>query len=493
VGYRGGLRSASKRAGSAFRGLIFGQRGDGEKKQSSKMPRGSKPGERRGGRQRGTPNKKTALHNAVLCAAAAKPNGSPLDFMLGLMRDPNVPTDLRVEMAAAAAPFVHARPQAPPRKRTNPMDSSPIKEVANSTAQKMEEKLSAPEQCGDGGGDLSPLGFLLSVMNDPDAAAQQRIKAARIAARYTHVVVPPDKLPSADEYGFTITRTLAKAIYDDWLALAALGDSSEEAPRRAEIRDRQAQRAESLHCPPGYAPDQDIKRGRELRNKWPVSMAEQTELAFIVARITASEAAFHRSPEGQIRRRIKDLRARRHAASVERNRSVGLTRAEGKELDELLEEYPPKTLPSENLPYHPDLPTGWRRGAAGRRTAGAAGSLSPATGPDLSEMEELPPTSEELREREAELIARRRAAGDPDPWDGKAPRARIYELEQRRYRSEFGGDFTPAEEDELQQIARLYPEDVERLRNMVARRLCGEKRGAEMAGWAGKRGRWQLD
>jgi len=40
------------------------------------------------------------LRNAVLCAAAAKPNGSPLDFMLGLMRDPNVPTDLRVEMAA---------------------------------------------------------------------------------------------------------------------------------------------------------------------------------------------------------------------------------------------------------------------------------------------------------------------------------------------------------------------------------------------------------
>jgi hypothetical protein len=112
------------------------------------MPRGSKPGERRGGRRRGTPNKKTALHNAVLCAAAAKPDGSPLDFMLGLMRDPNVPTDLRVEMAAVAAPFVHARPQAPPRKRTNPMDSSSVKEVANSTAQKMEEKLNAPEQLG---------------------------------------------------------------------------------------------------------------------------------------------------------------------------------------------------------------------------------------------------------------------------------------------------------------------------------------------------------
>jgi hypothetical protein len=40
------------------------------------MPRGSKPGERRGGRQRGTPNKKTALKNAALAAAgAACPQG----------------------------------------------------------------------------------------------------------------------------------------------------------------------------------------------------------------------------------------------------------------------------------------------------------------------------------------------------------------------------------------------------------------------------------
>ncbi len=51
------------------------------------------------------------------------------------------------------------------------MDSSSVKEVANSTAQKMEEKLNAPEQ-------------------------------------------------------------FAKAICDDWLALAALGVSSNAAPRR---------------------------------------------------------------------------------------------------------------------------------------------------------------------------------------------------------------------------------------------------------------------
>src|ERR1700737_952170 len=74
------------------------------------MPRGSKPGERRGGRQRGTPNKKAALRSAALAAAAANPDISPLDFLLGIMRDPNVTSELRIKVAQAAAPFIHAKP-----------------------------------------------------------------------------------------------------------------------------------------------------------------------------------------------------------------------------------------------------------------------------------------------------------------------------------------------------------------------------------------------
>ena len=73
------------------------------------MPRGSKPGERRGGRQRGTPNKKTVLRNAALAAAAAKPEISPLEFLLGIMRDPNVSSEWRIKVAQATLPFVHAR------------------------------------------------------------------------------------------------------------------------------------------------------------------------------------------------------------------------------------------------------------------------------------------------------------------------------------------------------------------------------------------------
>jgi hypothetical protein len=72
------------------------------------MPRGSKPGERRGGRQRGTPNKKTALRSAALAAAAANPDMTPLDFLLGIMRDPKVSSELRIRVAQGGG-SLHSR------------------------------------------------------------------------------------------------------------------------------------------------------------------------------------------------------------------------------------------------------------------------------------------------------------------------------------------------------------------------------------------------
>ena len=76
------------------------------------MPRGSKPGERRGGRQRGTPNKSTVLKNAAIAAAASDPNLSPLDFLLKLMRQRDLPLEHRVSVAQQALPFAHAKPRA---------------------------------------------------------------------------------------------------------------------------------------------------------------------------------------------------------------------------------------------------------------------------------------------------------------------------------------------------------------------------------------------
>ena len=64
----------------------------------------------------------------------------------------------------------------------------------------------------------------------------------------------------------------------------------------------------------------------ELKPEYPprkLGMAEETELAFVIARITAFEAAFNRTPEGQIRRRMADLKSRRHRANREKELSGG--------------------------------------------------------------------------------------------------------------------------------------------------------------------------
>ena len=83
------------------------------------------------------------------------------------------------------------------------------------------------------------------------------------------------------------------AVKDDRLALKAIKGSSKEGPKRAEILARQTEQ-DFLHCPKGYSSEADEIRLGELKPLWPpcgLRTAEETELAFIVARITASKAA----------------------------------------------------------------------------------------------------------------------------------------------------------------------------------------------------------
>src|SRR6202023_4329473 len=67
--------------------------------------RGSKPGERRGGRKKGTPNKATTA--AAIRAEVAASGEIPLDYMLRVMRDETAEPARRDAMAKAAAPYVH--------------------------------------------------------------------------------------------------------------------------------------------------------------------------------------------------------------------------------------------------------------------------------------------------------------------------------------------------------------------------------------------------
>ena len=69
------------------------------------MPKGSLPGERRGGRQKGTPNRATAAKAAAIAASGL----TPLDYLLSVMRDETAPRAERMEAAAKAAPYIHPR------------------------------------------------------------------------------------------------------------------------------------------------------------------------------------------------------------------------------------------------------------------------------------------------------------------------------------------------------------------------------------------------
>ena len=138
------------------------------------MPRGSRPGERRGGRQRGTPNKKTVLRNAAISAAAAGSNLSPLDLLLGLMREPKLPLELRISVAHEALPYVHSkqqdcdRPRARGKKygaRSHGVNAEPHPD-SGPRVKTAKVSVAAPQR--DDGPEVTPLGFLLGVMRDAD-------------------------------------------------------------------------------------------------------------------------------------------------------------------------------------------------------------------------------------------------------------------------------------------------------------------------------------
>jgi hypothetical protein len=65
---------------------------------------GVRPGERRGGRKPGSKNKRTAYE-----LAKAEFEGSPLDFMLNVMKDKKAPTAFRFQAAKECAPYLHAK------------------------------------------------------------------------------------------------------------------------------------------------------------------------------------------------------------------------------------------------------------------------------------------------------------------------------------------------------------------------------------------------
>ena len=66
------------------------------------MKGGKRPG---AGRKKGVPNRASAAREAAIAASGL----TPLEYMLNTMRDEGKPLALRLDMAKAAAPYVHPR------------------------------------------------------------------------------------------------------------------------------------------------------------------------------------------------------------------------------------------------------------------------------------------------------------------------------------------------------------------------------------------------
>jgi hypothetical protein len=65
-------------------------------------------GKKTGGRRKGTPNRRTAKMRAEMAASGEL----PVDYMLGVMRDPTADLVRRDQMARAVAPYCHPQLQA---------------------------------------------------------------------------------------------------------------------------------------------------------------------------------------------------------------------------------------------------------------------------------------------------------------------------------------------------------------------------------------------
>jgi hypothetical protein len=304
------------------------------------MPRGSKPGERRGGRQRGTPNKKTALRNAAI-GTAVDPNISPRDFMLGLMRNCDLPLVDRFTAAQAALPLLHPKLTMGRAKEGTSGEYGydqcdvNVKEKSDSEARVIATENSEARVTPTGeedceriatrtkGIDLSPLDFFLEVMRDPEAPFDLRTKAARIVAPFVHPK-PASRKPGLvinDPYGFVVDPVAAREVRDAYRRHYRLFQTVHmrgwEDRRHQEAYFRYRNMAwslvKSIECPESYTSedeDKDLGRRDELFRKWlhgkfphQLTPEEDAEEAHLYGRIGAFGAT-----RGRAERRMTALR-----------------------------------------------------------------------------------------------------------------------------------------------------------------------------------------
>jgi len=296
------------------------------------MPRGSKPGERRGGRQRAMPNKRTVVRERLLAIASANPTAAAHELLLRLVNDRALPADAR--LAIGRRIFRDGPPGSfAQRSKQRPRDSKPRRGTALPGR--------ATTSVANGGlASLPTLDLLLGMVQDPTAQPAERRKAALEVARFLLPEKPGStkrgKFPP-DECGFSIDPNLAKELRDAKLQLAGLRLSSKKLGPYAV-----AQKASKLHarikeiqgwlrcpCPSKYrlkydvdgaeVPGEIVRDGERLAifgkrraEKNTFTAEEDLEEAIRTARYES----FLVSPEIAAAKRVAELRQKKRVADT---------------------------------------------------------------------------------------------------------------------------------------------------------------------------------
>jgi hypothetical protein len=199
----------------------------------------------------------------------------------------------------------------------------------------MESRLNGKEAAD--GDDLSPLDYLLSVMNDADAKPKLRIKAARIVAPYLHSHAQPKlgemRIVISDSFGFEFDPAVVKANSERTQRFYQ-GDKTDPSPEQLELLEG----ARTPQWPAGSSYGEkeaqaDWERITHLtvRRMAPEGLSEAEEIED--AHLHMRRGVYYAHKGRLDRSRIDELNARRTATNQ-------LSAAEESELAELLKEYP---------------------------------------------------------------------------------------------------------------------------------------------------------
>jgi hypothetical protein len=262
------------------------------------MLRGSRPGERRGGRKRGIPNRRTILRDRILSIGLDHPAASQHAFLLKLVKDRKLPADTRIAVAPNCFPAKRTsragRPRALAGSRTTvaqealATEGSAVGSRGSQTAAVVPAIRDWTSQA---------LDALFGVVQDATADPKERRKAALRIAQFLLPNAGKKAKVIPDEYGFLINPNLASAYREIQRELRALGPTR-KIPAIAEKIEKLQARSDAIGrrfqvpCPTKYgekeaAKDRDrlIEFASLRENETALTEVQKAEEAHLRARM----------------------------------------------------------------------------------------------------------------------------------------------------------------------------------------------------------------